>query len=1054
MISKIFHLSDIHIRIYDRHDEYKETFDRVFDSITNNKDNKSIIVVTGDIVHSKLNTSPEMFDVLRYFLDSLSNILPTYIILGNHDLNLKNKSRLDPITPVVKSLNKKTLNILRGTKHHQLKEGLDVSLLDVVEGPDNFQVSSSMDTTYPLVAIYHGIVTGAIGSTGFELDGEVDVDLFYGFDAVLLGDVHKHQHIKNNIIYPGSLIQQNFGEHPINHGYVLWSWDSKNNKFNNRFIQVNNNHSFIVLDLSETIHSILNKVNDSVHEDTKEVSMSFRNYNMKPPAVIHDIIYDLKKKYKIRKIEKIRTEESSVSIDINKINNYSFSDKTNSQRSIEQYIDNKFNVSKRAGAIIKDKVYNLIKDYKGWNLSSTDKVEILDYTFSNMFSYGPLSKNINFSNIKGLVGIFAENASGKSTFFDSLCYTIFGKCGRTSKASEVINSSMDHFRGEVVLLKGGVKYKILKEGSRSDSGRVSVKVTFYKEDDKGDFISVTGQDRIKTEKLIKEVFGEYEDFVHTSYYTQSNNINFINIGQAKRKSLLSYYLNLDLFSEWHDTLKDEYKKLKNILDYEDLDQYKTFLISLKESVQNIENLLKSSENELEKLEKNKSKIKEKINKLREEIKPVDKSIINVDINNIEVRIQRRISIIENSLKNKINDLKDKERILERDLDSKVKNIDKFTVTESPKSDIRDIENKIKQINNNVKTFEGIINKLKKSIEYYDNLEYDPDCDYCVKNLNLSNLEDQKLDLREYTTKVGLLLEERKKLESSLEPLREDLREYEMYYKVKQEIVSLRESIAHIKKSIIDYNEEIESSQEEIEEYRQIIKKHEDNKEFLHINESVKEKIDIESKKLKTTEDSIKDLIYSESSSRAKLNNHKEKIKEYEEKVKELSKIEEEVDSLYYLVKTTHRDGLPLEIMSNALPFIESTVNKVLGEYVDFRVEVINNGKKVDVNMKYKDGTSWDSSLCSGMETFLLSLAFKIALSQLTTLNKYNLLIIDEGFGSLDFEKRSSIEGFLTGLKNYYDGVFCISHIDNMKDFMDKVLIVEKDNNLSNIYLSN
>ena len=38
----------------------------------------------------------------------------------------------------------------------------------------------------------------------------------------LLGDIHKRQMLENNVYYPGSLIQQNFGEAQDNHGYTLW----------------------------------------------------------------------------------------------------------------------------------------------------------------------------------------------------------------------------------------------------------------------------------------------------------------------------------------------------------------------------------------------------------------------------------------------------------------------------------------------------------------------------------------------------------------------------------------------------------------------------------------------------------------------------------------------------------------------------------------------------------------------------------------------------------------------------------------------------------------
>ena len=54
------------------------------------------------------------------------------------------------------------------------------------------------------------------------------------------------------------------------------------------------------------------------------------------------------------------------------------------------------------------------------------------FEFSNMFSYGP-NNTIDFTNMNGLYGLFAPNASGKSTLLDALSFACFDKCSRTKK---------------------------------------------------------------------------------------------------------------------------------------------------------------------------------------------------------------------------------------------------------------------------------------------------------------------------------------------------------------------------------------------------------------------------------------------------------------------------------------------------------------------------------------------------------------------------------------------------------------------------------------------
>jgi len=57
---KIYHISDVHIRTLKRHQEYRSVFENMFNYISRTSTANSIAVVTGDIVHSKLEMSPEL----------------------------------------------------------------------------------------------------------------------------------------------------------------------------------------------------------------------------------------------------------------------------------------------------------------------------------------------------------------------------------------------------------------------------------------------------------------------------------------------------------------------------------------------------------------------------------------------------------------------------------------------------------------------------------------------------------------------------------------------------------------------------------------------------------------------------------------------------------------------------------------------------------------------------------------------------------------------------------------------------------------------------------
>ena len=66
--------------------------------------------------------------------------------------------------------------------------------------------------------------------------------------------------------------------------------------------------------------------------------------------------------------------------------------------------------------------------------------------------------------------------------------------------------------------------------------------------------------------------------------------------------------------------------------------------------------------------------------------------------------------------------------------------------------------------------------------------------------------------------------------------------------------------------------------------------------------------------------------------------------------------------------------------------------------------------------------------------------------------KANILFIDEGISVLD---KNSIDNFNTivdFLKQHYNNIYLITHIDKVKEFFDKEIIITKKNNRS--YINN
>ena len=76
MIKKIVHITDLHIKTIQQHENYTKYFDVFIDEISEKLDNYNHseirIVITGDIAHHKINISNEQILLTSEFLTNLS----------------------------------------------------------------------------------------------------------------------------------------------------------------------------------------------------------------------------------------------------------------------------------------------------------------------------------------------------------------------------------------------------------------------------------------------------------------------------------------------------------------------------------------------------------------------------------------------------------------------------------------------------------------------------------------------------------------------------------------------------------------------------------------------------------------------------------------------------------------------------------------------------------------------------------------------------------------------------------------------------------------------
>jgi DNA repair exonuclease SbcCD nuclease subunit len=184
---KFAHIADTHIRNLKFHYEYKAVFEQLYERLK--QENVDYIIHCGDIAHTKTQISPEFVEMCSDFFRNLESIAPTYIILGNHDGNLKNSSRQDALTPIVQALALPNLYLLKDSGETNLDDRFCLNVLSVFD-EDNWTQPTDKDKIN--IALYHGSISGVKTDIGWTMEnGEHDVSIFDNFDFAFLGDIHK-----------------------------------------------------------------------------------------------------------------------------------------------------------------------------------------------------------------------------------------------------------------------------------------------------------------------------------------------------------------------------------------------------------------------------------------------------------------------------------------------------------------------------------------------------------------------------------------------------------------------------------------------------------------------------------------------------------------------------------------------------------------------------------------------------------------------------------------------------------------------------------------------
>ena len=1041
-IKKIYHIADVHIRNLKRHKEYIEVFERLYEYIKTTKTDDSVIVLCGDIVHAKTDMTPEVIEMTQTFLTKLADMLPTLLIPGNHDANLNNPSRLDALSPIV--------NALKHTNLHYLKNdgvwsmgGISFSHSSVFGESKEIIPSEEVSGDYK-IALYHAPVDKVKTEYGFEIENKnVNVDSFNGYDLVLLGDIHVPNQSLNSegtIKYCGSTIMQNHSEAKYpEHGILVWDVQTKESEF----VPIHNDYGYITVDVeSGNIvgnPTIPNKprmrvrVKDTTQSQLKKVLSKIRVGRKVQEVSIQKVITDTK------------DYSGGSNIILQNVRDVGFQNKL-----IEDYLSARFVLSDDHLDVVRN-INNDINQKLGTSVGMKNTIwKPKTFEFSNMFSYGA-DNVIDFTQMKGAYGIFASNASGKSSLWDALSFCIYDKCSRTSKALDVLNYSKSKFDCKFNFEINGVDYFIERVGKKSPKrGTVKVDINFYCIVD-GVEHSLNGEERRETNSIIRQYVGSYEDFTLTAMSNQSNSGGFIEKSQKEKKELLAQFLDMNVFEELYQIANDEIRELSALLkDYKN-QNFTEKLSEAEDSLVENKKLLSETQTLSEKYAEQKTKASIKIESLLGELISVDSSVINTDnLIKLKLKLEENLDIKSSECKDYADNLADLQFKL-NDYQSKFNKYDLRNLQESNLK-YQTYVNRLEEITSSLDSLNTDIEHKQEHLDGIGSLSFDDECEHCVQNQNTPFAKKSKTlsdDIKKLTLTSKRLSNEIIDMKSEM--IKYDVRDVLVTVKdLKIKVDDYTSAIEKVELQTKSCNLELTNLQTKISNIESDIQKSIEQKESVEHNAKIQIEIDKHKHNLKEIEQLVFDTTETIIDVSGDVKIAENTIKTVNDSINRLGEMERKYEGYEYYLKSVKRDGIPYELISEVLPKLEVEINNILQPLVDFQILLNTDGKNINSYIAYGDDEFWPLELTSGMEKFISSVAIRTALTNVSNLPRPNFIAIDEGFGSLDSDNFNSLYLLFDYLKNQFDFIVTISHIDKTRDMVDQIIDISKVDGFSSI----
>lgn len=676
----------------------------------------------------------------------------------------------------------------------------------------------------------------------------------------------------------------------------------------------------------------------------------------------------------------------------------------------------------------------------------------------------------------GVIGVIGLNGVGKSTIFEAIAWALYGSVAARTSADQIKRTGAapsDPCRVELEFIFEGDTYRIVREMSGKTLSPSATATVNSK-------LVAQGAGAVST--FIQKTLGmDFKSFF-TSIFAKQKELNALSsMNASERRPLILRMLGID--------------SLDNVIKEINGDKKTKLLFVEKLSLSLIDSTGKNKIDVLttkqQQLEKEKAIVKQELDEIQKIIDTVKKEIETLHksyvaqrkkyetINQMYEKLVERKTLFERKqkLQEEIHTLQKKITERKQLIENHAKQLSRFQNLTTDLKKVNDrlkyLEKKTTEIIKHIEQKKTLIqqrdlllNELLQKKKTIQQMGPDAPCPTCERVLH----DQYHRLLHKYDEEIKTKTEEKtsflKEIQKQQEIYNKYIREQNALEKKKEYLQQQQRQQEKIRTTIENLTKELTAEQKEYQEKQQ-------QKEKIGEVRSDPNEYETFQKQMKTSyqqyQQSMNDLNAKKDQLRAiqvklekKYTQHKlieNEINTTRERIHELEKVKKQIAEEKKLVQQL---TMLHEIMTSFRLHLISRVRPALSTYATDFFRDLTDGKYQEIGLDeqynlliYDGGQPYVINRFSGGEEDLANLCLRLAISEVITERAgglFNLIILDEIFGSQDMIRQRNIMKALQGLSSKFRQIFLITHVEELKNSMQNIIYVYEEGEISKIEL--